>query len=301
MDEREKRDAEINKALEEAQRLIQGSDSTQNQNHEDDIDDIINMVKSIDVDKALNEKKIIVDLDERTDFAAQLEEIESRVDDTQMDEAEINEDDIRLDPRMPKEGRERFLRARCRVLQDEVNRLQKEYQLTNDKWHQARRQAQDRAEHITKLEKSSEKQRKDFDKLKLASEKEISKATEAEQKFQSIKRELDDFKMKNKKQKVSQNDVRLQRALEEVKKYKNELNDALRRNRDIGEVKKHEYSEIEKEKNKFKKINSELKIIIQKQSKLVEVLRKKCAHLEAARVLEFTEEEFMKALDWQNE
>ena len=102
------------------------------------------------MDKALNEKKIIVDLDERTDFAAQLEEIESRVDDTQMDEAEINEDDIRLDPRMPREGRERFLRARCRVLQDEVNRLQKEYQQTNDKWHQARRQAQDRAEHITK-------------------------------------------------------------------------------------------------------------------------------------------------------
>jgi len=150
MDEREKRDAEINKALEEAQRLIQGTDTTQIQNHEDDIDDIINMVKSIDVDKALNEKKTIVNLDERTDFAAQLEEIESRVDDTQMDEAEINEDDIRLDPRMPKEGRERFLRARCRVLQDEVNRLQKEYQLTNDKWHQARRQAQDRAEHITK-------------------------------------------------------------------------------------------------------------------------------------------------------
>lgn len=301
MDEREKRDAEINKALEDAQRLIQGSETTQIQNHEDDIDDIINMVKSIDVDKALNQKKITVDLDERTDFAAQLEEIESRVDDTQMDQAEINEDDIRLDPRMPKEGRERFLRARCRVLQDEVNRLQKEYQLTNDKWHQARRQAQDRAEHITKLEKSSEKQRKDFDKLKVAFEKEISRTTEADQKFQSIKREFDDFKLKNKKQKVSQNDVRLQRALEEVKKYKNELNDALRRNRDIGEVKKHEYGEVEKEKNKFKKINSELKIIIQKQSKLVEVLRKKCAHLEAARVLEFTEQEFMKALDWQNE
>ena len=45
MDEREKRDAEINKALEEAQKLIQGSDTVQIQNHEDDIDDIINMVK----------------------------------------------------------------------------------------------------------------------------------------------------------------------------------------------------------------------------------------------------------------
>ena len=54
------------------------------------------------------------------------------------------------------------------------------------------------------------------------------------------------------------------------------------------------------EKNKTRKINGELKSIIQKQSKLVEVLRKKCAHLEAARVLEFTEDEFMKALDWAN-
>ena len=43
------------------------------------------------------------------------------------------------------------------------------------------------------------------------------------------------------------------------------------------------------EKNKTRKINSELKSIIQKQAKLIEVLRKKCAHLEAARVLEFTE------------
>ena len=58
MDEREKRDAEINKALEQAQRLIQGSDiPTQVQNHEDDIDDIINMVKVnfINFNKKLSE------------------------------------------------------------------------------------------------------------------------------------------------------------------------------------------------------------------------------------------------------
>ena len=53
----------------------------------------------------------------------------------------------------------------------------------------------------------------------------------------------------------------------------------MRKNRDIGEVKKAEFSEVEKEKSKLKKVNVELKTIIQKQSKLVEVLRKKCAHL----------------------
>lgn len=303
MDEREKIDAEINRALEEASRLIKGSGDEPHNEPDEDIDDIINMVKSIDVEKALRDEKskVSVGIDERTDFAAQLEEIESRVDGTQIDEIQNGEDDIRLDPRMPKEGRERFLRARCRVLQDEVNRLQKEHQSTSDKWHQVRRQNQEKTEHIVKIEKTYEKQRKELDKLKIASEKESAKAREADQKFQSIKREMDDLKLKSKKQKVSQNDIRLQRALDEVQKYKSELAEAVRRNRDIGEVKKHEYNEIEKEKNKFKKINSELKIIIQKQSKLVEVLRKKCAHLEAARVLEFTEGEFMKALDWQNE
>merc|ERR1711953_525797 len=84
------------------------------------------MVKSIDIDKAIrdNKSKPIVNLDERTDFAAQLEEIESRVDYVRAGEVADEENDIRLDPRMPLEGRERFLKARCRVMQDEINHLQ---------------------------------------------------------------------------------------------------------------------------------------------------------------------------------
>ena len=64
----------------------------------------------------VNVKK--VDMDERVNFAAQIEEIESKVTDDIIDHTELDEQDIKLDPRMPKEGRERFLRARCRVLQE---------------------------------------------------------------------------------------------------------------------------------------------------------------------------------------
>ena len=76
--------------------------------------------------------------------------------------------------------------------------------------------------------------------------------------------------------------------------------EVVRKNRDQGTVTKSQFEESTKEISKLKRLNSEFKSVIQKQSKLVEILRNKCTHLEAARVLEFSEEEFMRALDWQN-
>ena len=39
----------------------------------------------------------------------------------------------------------------------------------------------------------------------------------------------------------------------------------------------------------------------QKQLKLVEVLKKQKLHIEAAKLLSFTEDEFIKTLDWGTE
>ena len=51
----------------------------------------------------------------------------------------------------------------------------------------------------------------------VALDKEAQKASDNEKRAVTLKRELDDFKQKSKKQKVNQNDVRLQRALAEVR------------------------------------------------------------------------------------
>jgi len=77
------------------------------------------------------------------------------------------------------------------------------------------------------------------------------------------------------------------------------MSELVRKNRDQGTVTRHQFDDLTKETTKLKRLNSEYKSVIQKQSKLIEILRNKCTHLEAARVLEFTEEEFMRALDWQ--
>ena len=67
-------------------------------------------IKKLQDIKVDNVKRL--EIDERVDFAAQLEEIESKVTEDLIDHTEIDENELKLDPRMPKEGRERFLRAR---------------------------------------------------------------------------------------------------------------------------------------------------------------------------------------------
>ena len=89
--------------------------------------------------------------------------------------------------------------------------------------------------------KTIEKQRRELEKTKINLDKEISKVETSEKRLVTLKRELDELKQKNKKsQKSNQNDVRLQRALNDVQKYKDELQDALRQRKELGNVARHE-------------------------------------------------------------
>jgi len=297
--DREKKDAEINKALEIANNILKKTQiDEKGDEEEENLDQLIDMVRSIDVESAIRKEKL-VDLDSRTEFAAQLEEIESKIG----EESDVSrlEADIHVDSRVPPEGRERFLRARCRVLQEEVNRLQKAANQAQEKFHRTKRTEQEKTDALAKSDKNAEKMRKELDKLRQTCANETSKREEAEKNVSILKRENDDLKRANKLDKnKKQNDVRLQRALDEVQRYKTEMAELVRKNRDQGTVTRHQFDELSKESSKQKRLCSEYKSVIQKQSKLVEILRNKATHLEAARVLEFSEDEFLRALDWQS-
>ncbi|XP_070260549.1 testis-expressed protein 9 isoform X2 [Myotis yumanensis] len=98
----------------------------------------------------------------------------------------------------------------------------------------------------------------------------------------------------------SATEVRLNRALEEAEKYKSELSKLRQNSKDIASEEHKKIEALKSENKKLEKQKGELMIGFKKQLKLIDVLKRQKMHIEAAKMLSFTEEEFMKALDWGN-
>ncbi|XP_054983038.1 testis-expressed protein 9 isoform X2 [Sorex araneus] len=98
----------------------------------------------------------------------------------------------------------------------------------------------------------------------------------------------------------SATEVRLNRALEETERYKLELSKLRQNNKDITNEEHRKIEALKLENKKLEKQKGELMIGFKKQLKLIDVLKRQKMHIEAAKMLSFTEEEFMKALEWEN-
>ncbi|XP_053784428.1 testis-expressed protein 9 isoform X2 [Desmodus rotundus] len=116
------------------------------------------------------------------------------------------------------------------------------------------------------------------------------------------KKELENKRRLQKQAVSSQSatEVRLNRALEEAEKYKLELSKLRQNNKDIANEDHKKIEALKLENRKLEKQKGELMIGFKKQLKLIDVLKRQKMHIEAARMLSFTEEEFMKALEWGN-
>ncbi|CDQ61896.1 unnamed protein product [Oncorhynchus mykiss] len=62
--------------------------------------------------------------------------------------------------------------------------------------------------------------------------------------------------------------------------------------------KRHAFKTLKAKNKKLEKQKAELIVGCKKQLKLIDTLKRQKMHLEAAKMLSFTEEGFMKALDW---
>ncbi|XP_076203811.1 testis-expressed protein 9 isoform X3 [Aptenodytes patagonicus] len=116
------------------------------------------------------------------------------------------------------------------------------------------------------------------------------------------KKELENLKRVQKQAASSQSatEVRLNRALEEAERYKVELNTLKQSNQDVANQELKTIEELKTENKKLQKQKGELMTGFKKQLKLIDILKRQKMHIEAAKMLSFTEEEFMKALEWGN-
>ncbi|XP_066885897.1 testis-expressed protein 9 isoform X2 [Kogia breviceps] len=222
------------------------------------------------------------------------------------------------------EAQIRFLKAKLHVMQEELDNVVCECNKKEDEIQDLKSQLKNSEGDCMKQQRTINLQQSQTEKYKTLFEEASKKCDGLQQQLSSVERELENKRRLQKQAATNQSamEVRLNRALEEAEKYKLELSKLKQNNKEANTVQNftpskvhhgggmfdldianEEHKKIEVLKSENKKLErqkGELMIGFKKQLKLIDVLKRQKMHIEAAKMLSFTEEEFMKALEWRN-
>lgn len=215
-------------------------------------------------------------------------------------------DDVTEDV-MPSVGEEmgsdaqiRFLKAKLRVMQEELNRLSYEFNQKDDENSSLKTKLKELEEDRGKLQKTCTIQQSQTEKLRAVAEESGRSCEGLKQQVAALLKESKGLK-KAQRQAASAHsavEVRLNRALEDAERFRTQLGKTQQQNKDTANQEHQKIETLQAENKKLEKQKAELIVGFKKQLKLIDVLKRQKMHFEAAKMLSFTEEEFMKALDW---
>ncbi|KAI8924873.1 hypothetical protein BC831DRAFT_463544 [Entophlyctis helioformis] len=198
------------------------------------------------------------------------------------------------------EATTRFLKAKLHVLQQELDKIvadrnEKDTQIAmlNDKLRAA-------DDEVAKANRALAASQATVEKMKKMVEEVKYKSDGLEIEVARRKKEMDDLVRQTKQAEndASARDLRLNRALEEVEKYKTAIAKKDGDARDKLDVAKRAADTLFAENKKLQRQKSELLAAFKKQAQLVSVLKRQKMHVEAVKLLQFTEDEFVRALNW---
>lgn len=201
---------------------------------------------------------------------------------------------------MGSEAQIRFLKAKLRVMQEEVDRLSQECHSGNEERKKLNSSLKNATEEQTRLQKNNNAQQVQIEKHKKLLAEEKRKSESVGMQVQNLRKELDGHKREQKQTSVTHNatEVRLNRALEDVERYKSQLHKDKNSNKESAENDRREMERLRLDNKRLERLKNEMNTVFKKQQKLISILKRQILHIEAAKLLSFTEEEFVRALDW---
>lgn len=193
----------------------------------------------------------------------------------------------------------RLARARIRALQDELQAQAKELREAHSRLKDRDGELKTLLTEKLNIGKQVKQMQTALDKEKRTSNDAKAAADAKERELAETKKEIERDRRSNKAadQEAKAKDVRLNRALEEVERYKHQLEQAREGQRGAATGLKGENDRLRQEVKRLERQKTELTAAFKKQMKLIDVLKKQKVHMEAARTLQFAEEEFMRTLD----
>merc|ERR1719239_507084 len=201
---------------------------------------------------------------------------------------------------MGSEASIRFLKAKLRVMQEELDRLAHENVKKDEENKSYAQKVKDIEEERNRLLRTSSSQQQQIDKHKKLAEDARGKVDSLESQLSTMKKELEQLKRNQKQHQTTQSatEVRLNRALEDIEKYREQLQRTKTASKDSSEADKQRLEQLLSQNKRLEKQKSELMAGFRKQMKLIDILKRQKMHIEAAKMMQFSEEEFVKALEW---
>jgi hypothetical protein len=176
----------------------------------------------------------------------------------------------------------RYQKARVSALQDELDRVSRVNRDRDAEMHAIRQELKAVQEENKKWFKKATTADTDIDKI-------AKKATNTES-------AIDQAALKKAEAESKSKEVKLNRLMEENDRLKASVRDLKSSERDKVNVEKEVCDKLNADVKRLTKQRNELINLVKKQIKLVDILRRQKTHLEAARMLNFTEDEFVTAL-----
>ncbi|XP_071766405.1 testis-expressed protein 9 [Centroberyx gerrardi] len=185
-------------------------------------------------------------------------------------------------------------------MQEELDRISYECCKKDDENAKLSTKIKEIAEDRARLQKTTNIQQAQIEKHRTLAEESGRKCDGLQLQVAGLQKEIESLNRSHKQAAGNHNtvEVRLNRSLEEVERLKAQLNKMKQMNKDKINEDHQNKENLLAENNMLKKQKAELIVGFKKQLKLIDILKRQKMHFEAAKLLSFTEEEFMTALDW---
>ena len=203
---------------------------------------------------------------------------------------------------MGSEAQIRFLKAKLRVLQEEMNNQTEQKRNDAEESRKLKMELKEARVECDRSRKNFNLQQMHIQKLKTAFEEEKKKSESYINQLHHVLKELDSLKREQKQNATSYNatEVRLNRANEEIDKLKAQLQIQKNVDKESTSREQREAEKLQMENKRLERLRYDTLAVMKKQQKLIGILKRQILHIEAAKLLSFTEDEFVKALDWSS-
>mmetsp|Transcript_24184 Transcript_24184/g.39734 ORF Transcript_24184/g.39734 Transcript_24184/m.39734 type:complete len:366 (-) Transcript_24184:132-1229(-) len=210
-----------------------------------------------------------------------------------------DEDDVFDEGGLGSDAVVRLLKAKIQVLEEKLSDAVVSMGAKDQSIAEAAATIAELAESRSRLQKQLHAAEAQVEHFRKAADDSSKKQEILERQLAALKKDLDGAQRVQKQadSETSSREVRLNRAMEEIEKLKGQLREARSQGKESGDGMRKDLEKAVADTKRLERQKADLITAFRKQMKLIDVLKRQKLHIEATRMLEFTEEEFMKTLE----